>query len=178
LRCEFLRQFHAALVGCTIGFVEIDVGQLLGAAQRTALGLFDFRISRLGAVAVARRQERRDREAGPRVKSCSCWTASSPCDQAIMSLSRRLSSSAADADSLGKIYECPFLKCFGQRTHSKECVHPCPAPYRCLYALDVGRACIPRLMRSAVGAARRSGNWKLRSNAGRAERRVMHRRFT
>ena len=24
LRCEFLRQFYAALVSCTIGFIEID----------------------------------------------------------------------------------------------------------------------------------------------------------
>ena len=59
LRCEFLRQFHAALVGCTIGFIEIDVGQLLRAAQRPALDRFDFRISRLGAISVGWRQERR-----------------------------------------------------------------------------------------------------------------------
>ena len=41
LRCKFLRQFHAALVDCTIGFIEIDVRQLLGTAQRPALDLFD-----------------------------------------------------------------------------------------------------------------------------------------
>jgi len=35
LCCEFLPQFHAPLVGCTIGFIEIDVGQLLRKGQRT-----------------------------------------------------------------------------------------------------------------------------------------------
>jgi hypothetical protein len=58
LRCEFLRQFHAALVGCAIGFFEIDVGQLLGAAQRPAFDLFDFRISGVGAVSAGERQGR------------------------------------------------------------------------------------------------------------------------
>ena len=36
LRCEFLPQLHAPLVGCTIGFIEIDVGQLFRAVQRPA----------------------------------------------------------------------------------------------------------------------------------------------
>ena len=99
LRCEFLRQFHAALVGCTIGFVEIDVGQLL--ARRSARRLACSISAYPGSVPSRSLGVRKggDREAGPRVKSCSCWTASSACDQAIMSLSRRLSSSAADADS-------------------------------------------------------------------------------
>ena len=35
-----------------------------------------------------------------------------------------------------------------------------------------------RLMPSAARAARRSGNWKRHSNAGRAERSVMRRLFT
>ena len=35
LCCEFLRQFHAALVGWMIGFIQIDVGQLLRAGRRT-----------------------------------------------------------------------------------------------------------------------------------------------
>jgi hypothetical protein len=35
LRCEFLPQFHAPLVGWMIGFIEIDVGQLLRTGRRT-----------------------------------------------------------------------------------------------------------------------------------------------
>ncbi|WP_161853608.1 hypothetical protein [Bradyrhizobium sp. CCBAU 051011] len=46
LRRKSLRQFHAALVGCSIGVIEVDVGQLLCTAQRTAFDSFDLNIPR------------------------------------------------------------------------------------------------------------------------------------
>lgn len=52
LRGKFLGQFHAALVGRAVGIVEIDVGQLLCAAQRTAFDVFDLLDLHTGVVSV------------------------------------------------------------------------------------------------------------------------------
>ena len=100
LRSKFLRQFHAALVGRAVGIIEIDVGQLLRAAQRAAFDLFDLRQSFMSvSFPSAGVRKGGGRGAGSRAKSCSRWTGSSRCDQAIMSLRRRLSSSAAEPGS-------------------------------------------------------------------------------
>ena len=59
LRGKFLRQFHAALVSRAVGIVEIDVGQLFCAAQRTAFDLFDLLKFRAGVISIGRCQKRR-----------------------------------------------------------------------------------------------------------------------
>ena len=108
LRCELLSKFHAALVGGMICFIEIDVGQLLRAAQRTAFDLLDFprcpRRRRLGRSGV---RDGRGRGGVSKVMSCSRWAGPNLCDHAIMSLSRRLSSSAVDPGS-----SLPSSRCF------------------------------------------------------------------
>ena len=100
LRGKFLRQFHAALVGRAVGIVEIDVGQLFCAAQRTAFDLFDLLKFRAGVVSIGRRRERRragELDRGSR--AVRAGPGSNRCDQAIMSLRRRLSNSAAEPGS-------------------------------------------------------------------------------
>ena len=100
LRRQFLREFHAALVVGAVGIVEIDVRQLFGAAQRAALDLFDRLRTRARCrprpVAPGKCGGRRD---GSMARSCSRCAGVNPCDHAMMSLSSRLSSSAADGGS-------------------------------------------------------------------------------
>lgn len=49
---KFLCQFHAAMVDRAVSIVEIDVGQLLRAAQGAALDLFDLLNFRVGVISV------------------------------------------------------------------------------------------------------------------------------